>query len=208
VTAVVHVLPGHPVVPAILEFAEGLLEPAADGVDPGIGACGNLGYREEVRETLNRSLHVAGIRLGNGRVQDLGRTEDEEFAEEQLAGGSGQLAASRERSAKRSGQSVNATAAVSNQPSAIGNQQSAIGNQVKARDEDAIQVWHAGSQEELRIVDCGMRLPAVFGGQGLRNHCKQRPWTRERRVTGAKGRAGRLPSQPFLEILPIQLNIA
>jgi len=128
VTAVVHVLPGHPVVPAILEFMEGLLEPAADGVDLGIGVCGALRHGGEVREALDGSLHVAGIRLGDGRLEDRRCTEDEEFAEEQLAGGSGQLAASRERSAKRSGQSVNATAAVSNQPSAIGNQQSAIGN--------------------------------------------------------------------------------
>ncbi len=61
-TTVVHVLPRHSVEPAILELAEGVPKPAADGLDFSVAVCGTLGHREEVRQALHRSRHVAPIR--------------------------------------------------------------------------------------------------------------------------------------------------
>jgi hypothetical protein len=58
---------------------ERLLDPPAGGLDLGIGAHDNFGHGEEVREPLDGSLDVTGIGLGDGRLEYLGRTEDEEL---------------------------------------------------------------------------------------------------------------------------------
>jgi hypothetical protein len=77
--AVEHLLPRHLIEAVLPEVMDRVLDPAAGGLDLGVGGRGHLGDGEEVRESLDGALHVAGICLGNGCLENFRGTEDEEF---------------------------------------------------------------------------------------------------------------------------------